>query len=346
MINYSLLLKLGWKPFFQQQLTIEEYETSLCVRVVEQHRSELVVSNGQDVFKVPILKSTPEIVVGDWLLLDHENRLLRVLDRKSKFERKSAGTKIQKQLIASNIDTAFIVSSMNDDFNLSRIERYLALVHSSEADAVIVLTKSDLCEEPSRFVADVQNLDPLLSVVAVNALDTESISALSSFIKTTDTVCVIGSSGVGKSTLINTLTNGNMLATGSIREDDSKGRHTTTHRSLILLNSGGVIIDTPGMREIKITDSEEGISKTFHDIEKLSENCRYKDCQHQQEPGCAVKQAVIQGKLDQRRLDNFHKLVRENDLNSATLAQKRAKDKSLGRFYKKTLSESHKLKGR
>jgi len=235
---------------------------------------------------------------------------------------------------------------MNEDFNLNRIERFLALVNESGAEPVVVLSKSDQSSSPEELITQVRNLDSNLIVEAVNCLDSNSVSKLEAWLKQGSTTSVLGSSGVGKSTLINTLLGKNSQSTGRTREDDDKGRHTTTRRSLIPLESGGLILDTPGMREIHLTDCKEGIAATFSDIENLSNQCRYDDCQHQSEPGCAVRESIKLGILDIRRLNNYHKLLREEELNSASLIDKRAKDKALGKFYKRTLNESKKLKGR
>lgn len=349
MSNFTSLANLGWQPFFQQQLSLDEWDDAVPARVIEQHKSEVVIATGSDIFTVPLLHSMPDFIVGDWLLLDNNRRFIRLLDRKSCFLRKAAGSNLKKQLISANIDTAFIVCSMNDDFNLNRIERYLSLVNESGAEAVVVLSKSDQSDAgdvPNTFVDQVQALDALLFVEAINCLDAGSVSTLSPWIKEGSTIAVIGSSGVGKSTLVNTLQGDGIQSTGGIREDDSKGRHTTTARSLIVLASGGLILDTPGMREIQLVECRDGISATFSDIERIASNCRYCDCQHESEPGCAVREAIEAEELEQRRLDNYQKLLREEAINSASLSERRASDKALGKFYKRTLQQSKKLKGR
>ncbi|MCG8672089.1 MAG: ribosome small subunit-dependent GTPase A [Pseudomonadales bacterium] len=346
MSNFSLLSNIGWQSFFQQQLSLEEWESAIVARVVEQHRSEITVTTDTSTMNIPITHSMPSVVVGDWILLDPEMKLLRILERKTCFQRKAPGSKVKHQLISANIDTAFIVCSMNEDFSLNRIERFLALVNEAGAEPVIVLSKSDLSGSPEDFINDVRKLDHHLMVEAANCLDLESVSKLQPWLAPGNTIGVLGSSGVGKSTLINTLLGAEQQSTGSIREDDAKGRHTTTRRSLIALSSGAMILDTPGMREIQLADAKEGIAATFADIEELAQNCRYADCQHNGEPGCAVRAAIDSGTLDERRLNNYHKLLREEAINSATLKEKRDKDKALGKFYKRTLDESYKLKGR
>ncbi|MFK7864549.1 MAG: ribosome small subunit-dependent GTPase A [Pseudohongiellaceae bacterium] len=346
MSNFTSLASLGWQPFFQQQLSLEELNETTPARIIEQHKSEISVATGTNVFSVALLPSMPNLVVGDWILLDGQLNYVRLLDRKTVFSRKAAGSKLEEQLLSANVDTAFIVCSINKDFNLNRIERLLSLVNKSQVEAVVVLSKSDQSDSPESFVKQVQNLDPFLFVEAVNCLDKESVATLSPWLKSGSTVAVLGSSGVGKSTLTNTLLGDEKQSTGSIREDDSKGRHTTTKRSLVALDSGGLILDTPGMRELQLADAKDGIAATFSDIEGFATRCRYRDCQHESEPGCAVREAVESGVLEQRRLDNYQKLLREVTFNSASLSEKKANDKTLGKFYKRSQSDAKKLKGR
>lgn len=345
-MNHQVLTSLGWKPFFQQQIAHDEWDVVRPVRVVEQHRSEIKVSTGSGEKSLPMQPSMAGLVVGDWLLLDESAGFIRILDRISCFSRKAAGSEIKKQHIAANIDTAFIVTSMNDDFNLSRLERFLALVNESGAQPIVVLSKSDLANEPEQFVQAVQGIDRNLIIQPVNCLDASQMLNLSAWLAVGQTVSVLGSSGVGKSTLVNTLLGVEEQSTAGIREDDAKGRHTTTRRSLLALPAGGLILDTPGMREIQLADSLSGIETTFSDIENLADTCRFSDCQHVAEPGCSVQKALAEGRLDIRRFKNYQKLLREDALNSASLSERRASDKALGKYYKKVLGESTKLKGR
>lgn len=343
---------MGWQAFFQQQLTLEEYQSTTIARIAAQHRSGFQLLTGTGTIKLtgtgtitlPQNPNFPPMTVGDWILLDEEQKFVRCLERSSLFQRKAAGTKASYQLIAANIDTLFIVCSLNDDFNLNRIERYLALANEAQVEAVVVLTKADLCEDAETQRAEVQRLDPILMVETVNALDSESVSQLSGWCKQGKTVAVMGSSGVGKSTLLNTLMASETQLTGGIREDDSKGRHTTTSRSLHQLPHGGLLIDTPGMRELQLTDCEAGVSETFSDIEKIARECRFSDCQHQSEPGCAIQSALSQGSIDERRLNNYFKLLREQARNSATLAEQRAASKQFGKMVRSVQNESRYLK--
>ena len=346
MTEYQSLAALGWRPFFQQQLTLAELSHTFPARIVEQHKSIITVASESALLNLELQRSMPNMVVGDWILLDDNHRFCRLLDRSTCFRRKAAGSKRDWQLISANVDTAFIICSLNENFNLNRIERYLSLVNEAGAIPVVLLSKCDLSDSPQAFIAAVRGLDNHLSVAAVNCLDRHSVIQLNHWIKDGETIVVLGSSGVGKSTLINTLLGAEKQATASIREEDDKGRHTTTRRSLIPVPTGGLILDTPGMREMQLAECREGILATFSDIEALANQCRFTDCQHQTEPGCAVRKAIEAGEMDPRRLGNYLKLRKEEAINSASLSEKRAKEKALGKFYKRTLTESQKLKGR
>ncbi|WP_440906426.1 ribosome small subunit-dependent GTPase A (plasmid) [Catenovulum sp. SX2] len=328
------LQQLGWQSFYQQQLSLDEFEQLQCGRIVAHHRSEYLVQLEQQQIKLPITASLPIMTVGDWLLLTAEYSFSRLLERKSLISRKAAGTKVNEQFIAANIDSLFIVSSLNQDFNLSRIERYLALAHQAQITPVIILTKVDLCDDAAPLIAQVQALEPYLAVEAVNGLDSSSCSALQTYCRLGNTVSVVGSSGVGKSSLINTLLGESTQATAGIREDDAKGRHTTTARSIHFMPSGAILLDTPGMRELQLPACETGVKQTFADIEEFAQQCRFSNCQHENEPGCAVVKAINQGDLDTRRLENYRKLLREQAHNADSLQQKRAKDKALSKMYR------------
>lgn len=324
---------LGWQAVFQRQLQPDEMNLQ-AARIVSQDRSELGAAGADFACSLPMLASMPEMTVGDWVLLDAGHRFVRLLDRSSLFVRKAAGTGNVTQLIAANVDTLFIVSSLNQDFNLNRIERYLVLAREAGVQPVIVLTKADLCPDAQPFVAQASALGQGLLAVAVNALDPASVAQLAPWCGPGQTVALMGSSGVGKSTLVNTLLGGPVQATQAIREDDAKGRHTTTRRSLHRLAGGGVLLDTPGMRELQLVACEQGIEVTFNEISALAARCRFKDCEHEGEPGCAVRVAVDAGEVDERRLANFRKLLREQQRNETTLAQQRERARQLGRLHR------------
>lgn len=329
--------QLGWNHFFQQQLSLEEYETCTPARVVGQERSLLHLLTDSGKHSLPITASMPELTVGDWILLESDANFKRLLERFSLFSRKAAGTKVSRQLIAANIDTVFVVSSMNQDFNLNRFERYLALTYESDVEAVIVLTKVDSCKDPQAYMTMAHTLGESLEVLAVNSLDPKSVSQLLPWCLPGKTVAFLGSSGVGKSTLINALLGESIQRTHAIREDDAKGRHTTTGRSLHLLSSGALLLDTPGMRELQLAECEHGIDEAFAEITALARQCKFSDCHHNGEPGCAVRQAILAGKLDERRLDSYLKLMREQAFNKATLPERRAQDREFGRHVKSVM---------
>ncbi len=345
MTNQYSLSQLGWKHFFQQQITLEEWDDFTFARVIGLERTVFHLLNINGKKDLPITSNMPDITVGDWLLLDDTNRFQRLLERSSLFSRKAAGTKVDTQLIAANVDTVFIVSSMNMDFNLNRIERYLALANEANANPVIVLTKQDCCDHPQDYLSRVQRLNPLLEVVTVNSLDENSVEQLKTWCSTGETIVLIGSSGVGKSTIVNTLVGLETQLTHSIREDDDKGRHTTTGRSIHFLASGGMLLDTPGMRELQIVNCEYGVEETFPEILKFARQCKFSDCKHDSEPGCAVKKAIEAGGLDKRRLASYQKLLREQAFNAATLVEKRERDRVFGRYVRSVMDSKRKNKG-
>ena len=334
MLNLLALNHLGWRPFFQQQLSLDELEDCSVARVMEHHRSSYELMSDEGSMVLPANPNYPAMTVGDWVLLDREHRLIRLLERQSLFSRKAAGPRVTAQLIAANVDTVFIVCSMNQDFSLNRIERYLALAHEADVEPVIVLTKADLCDESEQYVEQVRQLDSLLMVEAVNALDISSVEVLMSWCRPGQTVAFLGSSGVGKSTLFNSIFQENSQHTSAIREEDSKGRHTITARSLRCAAGGFLLMDTPGMRELQLADCEQGVEQTFADISDIASQCRFSDCQHDGEPGCAINAAITNGKLDPRRLSSYQKLMREQAINGASIAERRAADKQFVKMCK------------
>jgi len=334
------LAQLGWRPFFQQQLDLEHWGYPVC-RVIAQHRNRLELLCETGSVELALHPDMPAVTVGDWVVLTPEHRFLRLLERQSLFHRKAPGRKVEEQLIAANVDTVFILTSLNEDFNLNRIERYLSLVNEAKVEPVVVLSKSDLCPDPGEFQHQVQGLDPLLLVETVNCLDAGDVQKLLPWCGTGRTVALMGSSGVGKSTLVNGLLGDSVQSTGAIRENDGKGRHVTTGRSLHPMKGGGLLLDTPGLRELQLTDCDDGVNTTFAEITSLAERCRFTDCSHGNEPGCAVQDAISRGELNPRRLSSYRKLMREQAFNSATLAEKRARDKRFGKMIRSILSEKN-----
>ncbi len=345
------LTDYGWTPFFQSQLDIDDIETLTPVRVMAVHRGHLDVAGPDFTGPLPPVTQptdddTGPPTVGDWLLIDPETkRIRRVLDRTSVFKRRAAGTARHTQLIAANVDTLFIVSSCNQDFNVARLERYLALAREARVTPLVVLTKADTTDTPDDFARQAQTLLPGLLVELVDARDRDSLRCLDPSCVTGQTLAVVGSSGVGKSTLTNTLLGGGAIATQGIREDDAKGRHTTTRRAVHRLPSGAWLIDTPGMRELQLTDVQDGLEDVFADIIELAAACRFTDCGHETEPGCAVQRAIETGSLDPARLARYRKLAREERFNSETLAERRARFKAFGKMVKSATKDKKRRRG-
>lgn len=343
------LADLGWSHFFQQQLSLEEWEISTPVRVfgLNRHLFETVGLAGHRLVILPVgwhgrtAEQLP--TVGDWLLLDADGVVVRLLERTSLFKRMASGRESKVQLMGANIDTLFVVTSCNQDFNLSRIERYLALALDGGVDPVLILTKIDLSEEVERFRSEAETLRPGMAVVAVNSKIGSAAEALKPWCGRGQTVALVGSSGVGKSTLVNTLLGAAVQETGAIRDLDAKGRHTTTARSLHLLTQGGLLLDSPGMRELQLGDCEEGVAALFAEIETVARGCRFSDCRHQGEAGCAVEAADQRGEFDPRRLANYFKFRAEQQRTAETLEQKRRKEKQFSKVVKRAVK--HKNRG-
>ncbi|MDQ1849147.1 ribosome small subunit-dependent GTPase A [Gemmobacter fulvus] len=336
----ATLADLGWRSFFADQLEVAERDTALIGRVNAVHRSRLhVIGVGLDVmiphYATPDGDATEVATTGDWLLLDPDTQLAqRLLRRASLIKRIAPGHGSKLQLIAANIDTLFIVTSCNQDFNVARLERYLTLAHEAEITPVIVLTKSDLAADRAAFRQGAADLLPGLEVVILDARVPQDVAQLVPWCGRGQTVAFVGSSGVGKSTLINTLTGSDRIATQGLREDDAKGRHTTSVRQLHRLPSGGYLMDTPGMRELQLTEVQQGIEDVFSDISDLSRTCRFHDCQHESEPGCAVRAAIAAGEIDEERFQRWKKLVAEDAANTKSLTDRHIKNRSFGRMVK------------
>lgn len=266
-----------------------------------------------------LLKSSAETerpTTGDWVAFEPRTAnepafIQQVLPRKTQFIRPAADRRGGAQVLAANVDVAFLVTSLNADLNLRRLERYLSVARESGAQAVIVLTKVDLTAAPEAQIAAVEGIAEGAPVLAISSKTGQGLDAVAAWLEPGRTAVLLGMSGVGKSTLVNALAGHERMATAAIREDDARGRHTTTHRELILLPSGGLILDTPGIRELGLWDADAGVAATFADIEALAADCKFSDCSHGREPGCAVRAAVERGDLDPDRLKSYEKLQAE-----------------------------------
>lgn len=314
------LTRLGWSDFFDDQLAPGDAGL-LPGRIATLHRARMtaITQGGQVALDLPPHTNTGDFAVGDWVLIEpHTNLLRRRLSRHTVLERRVQGARVP-QLAGANIDTLFIVTSCNADFNPARLERYLALANEAGTTPVILLTKADTTSELSRYQEQAKALQRDLAVVTMQPRSADAASTLAQWCRTGQTVAVIGSSGVGKSTLVNVLAGAGEeppQLTGDVRESDAKGRHTTTARSLHAIAGGGWVIDTPGIRTLHVSDVASGIETLFAEITELAPLCKFRDCTHGHEPGCAVQAAVAAGTLDPERLARWRKLLEENQVNA------------------------------
>lgn len=313
------LEQLGWKEIFG-----ELHEHTAVARVISEHRQKYKLFDGQleltgevsGKFQYQASVKSDYPSVGDWVIIEkiqNENKAIiqKVLPRFSQFARQSAGDKTEEQIVAANIDAVFLVMALNNDFNIRRLERYLLLAYDSGAQPVIVLTKRDLCDDVDQKVTEVEKIAFGIPIITVNNITGEGIEDLRVFLTEGKTISLLGSSGVGKSSLLNAILGETKQLTQEVREDDDRGKHTTTHRELFFIPQGGMIIDTPGMREIQLWSGEGDIGTTFADIDQLAQHCKFSNCVHEHEPGCAVHLAIQNGELTEDRLTSYRKLLKE-----------------------------------
>jgi len=347
----------GYDDFFEKRVKeLNIYSDDLiCARVIEVQKEQykLATEYGESSGKLKgslfyndkIYNVYP--TVGDFVLVKHnplgEDIIYHVLERKSKFSRLDSFNKVE-QIVAANFDYVFIIVSLNNDFNVKRTERYLTAAWQSGAMPIIILTKRDLCSDYSSYKEKIEEIAPLIPVIAVSSLTGEGLEDLWSYIEPYKTAVFLGSSGIGKSSLVNALSGEEIMKVNTIREDDSKGRHTTTHRQLIKLKNDAMVIDTPGMRELEMWDVSEGLDIVFDEIEELAKKCKFRDCSHGKEQGCAVKQALESGELPKERWNNYIKLKKEARYaqwkeNSSIRIKEKDISKSISKFQKE-------LKGR
>lgn len=331
---------LGWTAHFVRQ---DDAETIQPLRIAEVHRDRVTALG----LSGPVMLRAPQgsgtLAVGDWVTAD-DGAVSRVFDRQSILARRAAGTDARSQLIAANVTTLGIVSSCNADFSERRLERYLVLAADAGCLPLVILTKADQTDDPASWETRANRLSPLVTALALDATDALEIKRLHPWCLSGDTLALVGSSGVGKTTIRNALT-GEAAATQDIRQGDAKGRHTTTSRTLVRTLAGGWLIDTPGMRALRLSEATDGIEAVFSDIEELAGTCRFKDCAHDSEPGCALQQAIADGTLDPDRLGRWRKLRAEDMRNSESIAQARARDKGFGKMVRGVMTQKRKERG-
>ncbi|XOV94120.1 MAG: ribosome small subunit-dependent GTPase A [Bacteroidota bacterium] len=340
---------------YRRENQLESFQTG---RVILEHKDRYIVLTEAGELESEVIgnlrftaQSRADLpAVGDWVAVnqydEHKGLIHTIYPRKNTLERQAIGKFGEKQIIATNIDYGFIVQAVNRDFNINRLERYITLCHASDIEPVIVLTKVDLLDpvKITDLLDEVKARIKNTPVFTLSNITCEGLEKIKAFIKPGKTYCLLGSSGVGKSTLINSLAENPIMETGEISAAIDRGKHVTSHRELIVLESGGILIDNPGMREVGIADSASGLEMTFDQIYALAEDCKFNDCTHQNEKGCAILEALDSGELHQETYDNFMKLEREQAHFSATVYEKRKKDKAFGKMAKAIIGEKKKNK--
>ena len=342
------LADLGLSPEIETFLSENNLSDFTLGRVTQEHRERYIVSTGENEYDAEITGNlrfsaysrADFPAVGDWVTMTVYDSYLaiihRILPRKSILERQAVGKFGEIQIISTNIDFALIVQSIDNNFNINRLERYVSICYSAGIEPVLVISKIDLVIDSilKDAISNLEARDKKIKYILLSNLTMEGLDQILEFLQKGNTYCVVGSSGVGKSTLINNLLKKNILKTGKISESTNKGRHITDHRELFVLENGGIIIDTPGMRELGMTDNTEGIKTAFREIHDLSLKCKFHDCKHINETDCAVLKALDDGHIDRASLENFQKLQREQQRFHTTLAEKHRREKIFGKIIK------------
>ena len=323
-MNFTDLTTSGWDEFFENNFKSFAEDGYTCGRVALEHKNffRLYTQHGEMLAEMSgklrhnAVNRIDLPAVGDWVVIrslpEHGRALIQaVLPRRTSFVRKIAGARTEEQIVGANIDTVFLLTSLNQDFSLRRIERYLIIAWESGAKPIIILSKSDLCERVVESVAEVQAVAHGVPIHAVSVVTGSGIADLAQYFNRGQTVALLGSSGVGKSSLINHLAGVDQLKVQTVSERDDRGRHTTTHRELVLLPTGGLVLDTPGMRELQLWNGDESLQLVFDDIDALASQCFFGDCRHQDEPRCAVREALEAGTIDTGRYRSYEKLQKE-----------------------------------
>ena len=350
------LNQLGWNQHFHSYFQYYQHSGFSAAKVISENKNNYILINDQGEFTAECagkllytVDSSAELPkVGDWVvvtLIPDERKAIihHVLSRYSKFSRKIVGKKTEEQIVGTNLDCVFIVQSLDENFNLRRLERYLLLASEGNIQAIIVLNKADLIYDIDSKLELIERASISNKILVVSTLDMRGINELQSCLESGKTYALVGSSGVGKSSLINVLLGKNLQSTQEVRSTDSKGRHTTTRRELILLESGAWLMDTPGMREIHLWADEDSLHTTFEDISQLAQECHFKDCTHTSEIKCAVKKAIEKGIIDENRYKSYLKLQREIEYLEADKDYLRMKEKKFKKIHKE-LKEIQKLK--
>ena len=348
----SELKNIGYSDWFSSRADEDKIAAHAIARVVSVHKDSFTITKGgEEVFAElsgNLLYSTDSAselpTTGDWVYADFYDDdthaiIYGVFPRKTLLKRKAVGKLVDYQLIAANIDVAFIIQSLNDNFNLRRLERYLVMVNEAGIEPVILLSKCDLMpdDEISDIKKKVMAVAPNAEVMAFSNLNQASLDSIISALKSESTYCLLGSSGVGKTTLLNSIVGKDEFETKTVSKVQSKGRHTTTSRQLVRLESGAMIIDTPGMRELGSMSSDDGLDETFSEIAALSQRCKFANCSHSNEKGCAILAAIDADELSEERYQNYLKIKKESDFNQMSYSEKRQKDKDFGKMIKSTL---------
>ena len=348
----SDLESIGYSDWFKSRVDDEKSAAHGVARIVSVHKDSYTVTNGgEDIFAelsgnlLYSSESASELpTTGDWVYADFYDDdthaiIYGVFPRKTLLKRKAAGKLVDIQLIAANIDVAFIIQSLNDNFNLRRLERYLVMVNESGIEPVILLSKCDLIpkQEVDEIKKKVLGIAPQATVMEFSNLSRENIDSIASSLKSGYSYCLLGSSGVGKTTLLNSIIGNDKFETQSVSKIQSKGRHTTTSRQLVRLENGAMIIDTPGMRELGSMSVDDGLDETFSEILELSQSCKFSNCSHTNEKGCAILAAIKAGDLSEQRYQNYLKMKKESEFNQMSYLEKRKKDKSFGKLIKSTM---------
>jgi ribosome biogenesis GTPase len=355
--DMAILEEMGYNTDLENHRKNRKLDSFDVGRIISEHKERYIVKTADLEYDAEIIGNLRYAAnsrsdfpaVGDWVAIteydDHKALIHAVYPRKTMIERQAVGKQGEKQIIATNIDHAFIMQAVDRDFNINRIERYLTICYSSRVNPIIVLTKIDLLDE-HRITELVESVHQRIKNIPVFAISNETqtgIQSLQKLIEKGKTYCMLGSSGVGKSTLMNNLSGRNIMQTDAISQSTKKGRHITSHRELIVLDKGGILIDNPGMREVGIVDTGQGLESAFDTLIRFSQNCKFTDCTHTSETGCSVLEAVKNGELDRSTYENYLKIEREKEHFEMTVSEKRKKDKAFGKMVRSFKQDIQKI---